>query len=250
LEGPYYDIHAVASLLKLYLRELPASILTREHHLEFLKGLDLDEKVKVEVFNVLVNKLPRANRELLDILSTFLREIVDNEGTNKMSVRNVGIVFAPTLNIPAPLISLFVMENTRVFGPPIDITTPVTQYPADTPLSGVTPESVRSPRQKPSSDFSAPSYNQTGFFQQSAALSRDAYDSGIYSSQTANKENGPPSHSDRYPGSNGSRTTQQGNPMSKQAKRESNTLFMNLGPGPMSQRESPLSRLREADNDE
>ncbi|KAH0171977.1 RhoGAP-domain-containing protein, partial [Aureobasidium melanogenum] len=250
LEGPYYDIHAVASLLKLYLRELPASILTREHHLEFLKGLDLDEKVKVEVFNVLVNKLPRANRELLDILSTFLREIVDNEGTNKMSVRNVGIVFAPTLNIPAPLISLFVMENARVFGPPIDITTPVTSYPADTPLSGVTPESVRSPRQKPSNDFSAPSYNQSGFFQQSAALSRDAYDSGISSFQMANKENGPPSHSDRYPGSNGSRTTQLGNPMSKQAKRESNTLFMNLGPGPMSQRESPLSRLREADNDE
>lgn len=88
LEGQYYDIHAVASLLKLYLRELPASILTREHHLEFLKGLDVDEKIKVEVFNVLVNKLPRANRELLDILSTFLREIVDKEGINKMSVRN------------------------------------------------------------------------------------------------------------------------------------------------------------------
>jgi RalA-binding protein 1 len=35
-----------------------------------------------------VNKLPRANRELLDILSTFLREIVDKEGINKMSVRN------------------------------------------------------------------------------------------------------------------------------------------------------------------
>ena len=88
LEGQYYDIHAVASLLKLYLRELPASILTREHHLEFLKGLDVDEKIKVEVFNVLVNKLPRANRELLDILSTFLREIVDRESINKMSVRN------------------------------------------------------------------------------------------------------------------------------------------------------------------
>ena len=39
LEGPYYDIHAVASLLKLYLRELPSSILTRELHLEFLKAL-------------------------------------------------------------------------------------------------------------------------------------------------------------------------------------------------------------------
>ena len=32
----HYDIHAVASLLKLYLRELPASILTRDLHLDFL----------------------------------------------------------------------------------------------------------------------------------------------------------------------------------------------------------------------
>ncbi|TIA43515.1 RhoGAP-domain-containing protein [Aureobasidium pullulans] len=265
LEGQYYDIHAVASLLKLYLRELPASILTREHHLEFLKGLDLDEKIKVEVFNVLVNKLPRANRELLDILSTFLREIVDRESVNKMSVRNgelhrsyvmraaeytdvktVGIVFAPTLNIPAPLISLFVMENDRIFGAPIDITTPVTAYPVDTPLSGVTPESVRSPRQKPSSEVSTPSYIQTSFYQQSAPSSRDGYDASLASSQLAHKENGPIPQNDRFSGQTGSRATQLSNPMSKQAKRESNTLFMNLGP--MGQREPALSRLREAEN--
>jgi RalA-binding protein 1 len=39
LDGQYYDVHAVASLLKLYLRELPASILTRDLHLDFLKVL-------------------------------------------------------------------------------------------------------------------------------------------------------------------------------------------------------------------
>jgi RalA-binding protein 1 len=39
LNGDYYDVHAVASLLKLYLRELPASILTRELHIDFLKVL-------------------------------------------------------------------------------------------------------------------------------------------------------------------------------------------------------------------
>jgi RalA-binding protein 1 len=39
VDGQYYDIHAVASLLKLYLRELPSSILTRELHLDFLKVL-------------------------------------------------------------------------------------------------------------------------------------------------------------------------------------------------------------------
>lgn len=32
----YWDPHAVAGLLKSFLRELPASILTRELHLKFL----------------------------------------------------------------------------------------------------------------------------------------------------------------------------------------------------------------------
>lgn len=41
LDGQYYDIHAVASLLKLFLRELPASILTRELHLDFIKVLGM-----------------------------------------------------------------------------------------------------------------------------------------------------------------------------------------------------------------
>ena len=35
----YYDVHAVASLLKLYLRELPTTVLTRELHLDFLQVL-------------------------------------------------------------------------------------------------------------------------------------------------------------------------------------------------------------------
>jgi RalA-binding protein 1 len=141
-----------------------------------------------------------------------------------------------------------VMENDRVFGTPIDITTPVSPYPADTPLSGVTPESVRSPRHKPSADFTTPNYNQTGFFHQSAPPSRDGYDTGIPPAQVSNKENGSTSYHDRFSASNGIRTTQLGNTMSKQAKRDSNVLHMNLGP--MSLRESPLSRLREADGNE
>jgi RalA-binding protein 1 len=38
-EDHYYDVHAVASLLKLYLRELPTTVLTRELHLDFLQVL-------------------------------------------------------------------------------------------------------------------------------------------------------------------------------------------------------------------
>lgn len=32
----YWDVHAIAGLLKNFLRELPASILTRDLHLRFL----------------------------------------------------------------------------------------------------------------------------------------------------------------------------------------------------------------------
>ena len=83
-----YDIHAVASLLKLYLRELPASILTRELHLEFLQCLELNPKDKIIKLNVLVNRLPRSNRVLLQALSEFLASIVENADVNKMNVRN------------------------------------------------------------------------------------------------------------------------------------------------------------------
>ena len=38
-DGQYHDIHAVASLLKQYLRELPSMILTRELHVNFLQVL-------------------------------------------------------------------------------------------------------------------------------------------------------------------------------------------------------------------
>lgn len=87
-EGKYYDIHAVASLLKLYLRELPASILTRELHLDFLKCLDLSEEDKIAALNVMVNKLPTPNRILLSTLAEFLLSIVSNAEVNKMNIRN------------------------------------------------------------------------------------------------------------------------------------------------------------------
>lgn len=37
----YYDVHTIASLLKLYLRELPATILTRGLHLDFLQTMGM-----------------------------------------------------------------------------------------------------------------------------------------------------------------------------------------------------------------
>ncbi|PYH40525.1 GTPase-activating protein BEM3 [Aspergillus saccharolyticus JOP 1030-1] len=112
----YHDVHAVASLFKQYLRELPTTVLTRELHLEFLRVLELQEKKqKIYAFNVLVHRLPRPNLTLLRALAQFLMIIVNNSDINKMTIRNVGIVFAPTLNIPAPVFSTFLTDYEEIF---------------------------------------------------------------------------------------------------------------------------------------
>lgn len=94
LVDDYFDVHAVASLLKLYLRELPNSILSRDLHLDFLKINDLkmndpeDHQKKVDICNVLVHRLPRANFSLLDNLCSYLIEVTDKSVVNKMTARN------------------------------------------------------------------------------------------------------------------------------------------------------------------
>ncbi|KJK78623.1 hypothetical protein H634G_05998 [Metarhizium anisopliae BRIP 53293] len=113
----YHDIHAVASLLKLYLRELPTAILTTDLHVPFLHTTeipDLDEKVAK--MNELAQRLPRANATLLKYLIAFLIRVIKNSKVNKMTVRNVGIVFSPTLNIPAQVFAMFLQNYEGIFG--------------------------------------------------------------------------------------------------------------------------------------
>lgn len=112
--GQYHDPHAVAGLLKLFLRELPVSVLTRELHPYFLRVVDLAQrKDKVNELGVLVAQLPVANYTLLRFLSSHLTHVIQNEPINKMSLRNIGIVFSPTLAIPATLFNLFLTEVSR-----------------------------------------------------------------------------------------------------------------------------------------
>jgi RalA-binding protein 1 len=75
---------------------------------------NVDERTK-ELAN-LIATLPFANYCLLRALSAHLIRIVQNSSLNKMTVRNVGIVFSPTLGIPAGVFSLMLSEFPRVFG--------------------------------------------------------------------------------------------------------------------------------------
>ncbi|EQK97551.1 RhoGAP domain protein [Ophiocordyceps sinensis CO18] len=115
-DDQYYDIHAVASLLKLYLRELPTTILTRDLEREFLMSTEISDRTeKIAALNELATRLPQINATLLKYLISFLIKIIHNADVNKMTVRNVGIVFSPTLNIPAPVFALFLQHYQEIF---------------------------------------------------------------------------------------------------------------------------------------
>jgi RalA-binding protein 1 len=160
----YYDVHAIASLLKLYLRELPQTILTRELHLDFLSTLEIANKnEKLAVLRVLVRRLPRANRTLIQAVSAYLIQIISNNSVNKMTIRNVGIVFSPTLNIPAPLFSLFLQDFDSIFDDgeaesPVDNSIPA---PPDRPAPQIvrqelSMDDIRSPRRQMFQDLPTP----------------------------------------------------------------------------------------------
>ncbi|KAK4240803.1 hypothetical protein C8A03DRAFT_12912 [Achaetomium macrosporum] len=128
-DGQYHDIHAVASLLKLYLRELPTTILTNDLRMEFIAVTEMtNHKEKMAALAELVERLPQANAALLKYLIAFLIKIIDHSDVNKMTVRNVGIVFSPTLNIPAPVFAMFLQNYEAIFGiDPSEYELPVTE---------------------------------------------------------------------------------------------------------------------------
>ena len=66
-DEPYYDVHAVASLLKLYLRELPQPVLTRDLHLEFIAVLGKNQfpqtaQGELRSTDIHVQTLPRSQK--------------------------------------------------------------------------------------------------------------------------------------------------------------------------------------------
>lgn len=75
----------------------------------------VDPQERIKELSYLIAALPIANYSLLRALTAHLILIVQNAHLNKMTMRNVGIVFSPTLGIPAGVFSLMLGEFNRVF---------------------------------------------------------------------------------------------------------------------------------------
>ncbi|XP_037686175.1 protein FAM13A isoform X2 [Choloepus didactylus] len=90
------DICSAASLLKLFLRELPESVITSALHPRFIELFqDGRSDAQESSLRDLINELPETHYCLLKYLCQFLLKVAQHHLQNRMSVHNLATVFGP-----------------------------------------------------------------------------------------------------------------------------------------------------------
>ncbi|XP_031626838.1 rho GTPase-activating protein 68F [Contarinia nasturtii] len=92
------DTHAIAGLLKTFLRDLKEPLLTFELYEEIVNFLEWPKEERSRnVKQMLREKLPVENYELFKYLIEFLVKVEECKDLNKMTSSNLAIVFGPNL---------------------------------------------------------------------------------------------------------------------------------------------------------
>ncbi|XP_053574176.1 rho GTPase-activating protein 25 isoform X2 [Bombina bombina] len=109
------DVHTVASLFKLYLRELPEPVIPCSQYEDFLtceKTISNDEEQGDKELIEQISLLPKDNYNLLSFICRFLNEVEKYSGVNKMSVDNLAMVIGVNLLKPQTEDPEIIMRGT------------------------------------------------------------------------------------------------------------------------------------------
>ncbi|CAN3363965.1 hypothetical protein DICA4_E14356 [Diutina catenulata] len=113
------DIHTVAGLFKTYLRELPSPVLgsAAVAHLAEIATHHRQQPSEVALaFRAYVrDNLDPVRYDTAYVLFNFLQRVIGNASRNRMNLRNVCIVFVPTLNIGIEVLSAFLSDFSCIF---------------------------------------------------------------------------------------------------------------------------------------
>jgi len=94
----FNELNVVSSLLKSFFRKLPDPLFTNELYDDFIAmNRKSDAQERLNGLRRLVHMLPGPHYETLKFLVAHLRKVADCSDVNKMEVRNLAIVFGPTL---------------------------------------------------------------------------------------------------------------------------------------------------------
>ena len=94
----WQDVNVVSSLLKSFFRKLPNPLFTADMYSLFIEASKIDQATRrMDQLRKLVRELPEFHFETLKYVTHHLCQVAENSSTNKMEVRNLAIVFGPTL---------------------------------------------------------------------------------------------------------------------------------------------------------
>lgn len=124
-----YDIHVVCSLMKTYLRQIPdlGGILGNQRSSSVDKLKEVCEQQSMNNAKVVdvIKEMKRVlwNRDYIDVehfdlcavLFELLNKISLKSDSNKMNLRNLIIVFAPTLDLPVDVLAHFIRDYKYLF---------------------------------------------------------------------------------------------------------------------------------------
>ena len=92
------DVNVVSSLLKSFFRKLPDPVFCAELYRDFIESSKIeDASLRLSALKKLVQQLPEVHYKTLRHVMKHLCRVVEHSDVNKMEVRNLAIVFGPTL---------------------------------------------------------------------------------------------------------------------------------------------------------
>ncbi|XP_013913798.1 PREDICTED: protein FAM13A-like, partial [Thamnophis sirtalis] len=91
------DVSSAASLLKLFLRELPDRVIPSALYPKFIQLYQASQKCGLETSGLrdLLRQMPETHYCLLKYLCHFLKQVAEHHSENKMTVSNLATVFGP-----------------------------------------------------------------------------------------------------------------------------------------------------------
>jgi RalA-binding protein 1 len=109
------EVHCVTGLLKRYFREIPEPIVPPVSVEERRSAESPDLSVQIACLRKIIGRLPKVNYDTLRVLCGFLVRVLNHCELNKMTIRNLGIIFPPTLHIDARIFVCLLVDYDCIF---------------------------------------------------------------------------------------------------------------------------------------
>lgn len=98
-----HDVHDVAAVLRIFFRDLPEPLIPFSLYEPLLsiqrdENLTLDQRLRA--IKGIIDKIPPVHSNVLNYLIKFLLDVEEYSDINKMTVKNIAIVFGPNIIKP------------------------------------------------------------------------------------------------------------------------------------------------------